>query len=205
MIKTFIYEDMEKLINDNKASVLKTSQRQNKNNIHRKLVKYNDKQYLLCNHCNKYLELACFGSRKHGFVNKTYVCKKCDTIDHNNRYHNNLLQHLYLRYKSIVTNSIKHKVPYLTYKEFIYFAKTVQEPIYKLTLEDAFYKNIAGNFQIEHKKPISRGGTSLTSNLFLSYKPFNSLKGTMTVIETIEFAKLIVKNEDAIKKSYNIR
>lgn len=81
----------------------------------------------------------------------------------------------------------------------------MQEPIYKLTLEDAFYKNIAGNFQIEHKKPISRGGTSLTSNLFLSYKPFNSLKGTMTVIETIEFAKLIVKNEDAIKKSYNIR
>lgn len=131
--------------------------------------------------------------------------KKCQSIVANNKYHNNFIGHLYLRYKSIQSNSIKYNVSYLTYEEFLKFAKTVREPIYGLTLEDAFYKNVKGNFQVEHKEPISRGGSTLIDNLFLSYKPFNSLKGTMIVTETIEFAKLIVKNEDAIKKSYNIK
>ena len=133
------------------------------------------------------------------------VCKKCAIIIENNSYHNSFIHHLYIRYKSIETNSIKHNVPYLTYDEFLKFAKTIREPIYNLTLEDAFNKHFEGDFQIEHKKPISKGGTSLIDNLFLAYKPFNSLKGVMTVDETIELAKLIVKNEDIIKKSYNIK
>lgn len=137
------------------------------------------------------------------FGDKKGVCKECSCKTMRFNYRNKFISYLRYRYKSIESQSKKHNTQCLTFDEFVKFAKTEKEPIFQLTLEEAFNKGLAGNFDIDHKKAISKSGTSLINNLTLSYKPFNRLKGTMNVDKTLEIAKLIVNHENEIKLAYN--
>lgn len=201
------WENMEILIKKGEAKILKKSQRKNNKNLYRYLVEYKEDQYLLCNTCDCYLKVDSFTSVKEGrnrLANKMGDCKECRSKATCKEYHADFIRHLHYRYGSVKNSSKKYNVPCLSFEEFVDFAKTVKEPIYGLTLEEAFDKNMAGEFEIEHKEPISKGGTSLLDNLFLSYKPFNRLRGVMTIEQAIDFARLIVQHEDIIKKSYDI-
>lgn len=198
----FTYDDMDKFIANGEAKILKKSQRVGGNNHYRYWVKYKGEEYLICNQCSKYYHIDLFTSSKYGFANKQPYCKQCRSKMLRKDYNNNFSTHMYLRYKRLEQTSKQYNIPYLSYNEFITFAKTVKEPIFELTLEGAFYKNMSNEFEIEHSHPISKGGNSLLNNLTLMHKSFNRFKGTMTLEDTLYFAKLIVKHEDKIRKSY---
>ncbi|EPY2277899.1 hypothetical protein ACXAT3_002650 [Clostridium sporogenes] len=202
--KSYTYNEMQELIKVNKAKIVRKSQKLSKNNHYRCLVECENNQYLLCGCCDLYLHIDSFTlDSKNKLANRLIYCKQCRRNTNKQEYSNDFSKHLYSRYKSIIQKSIKYGVPYLSYNEFITFAKTVKEPIFELTLEDAFYKNMSNGFEIEHSHPISKGGNSLLNNLTLMHKSFNRFKGTMTLEDTLYFAKLIVKHENKIRKSYH--
>ncbi|WP_291567035.1 MULTISPECIES: hypothetical protein [unclassified Clostridium] len=203
MEKYFSYEEMDRLIDNGEVEVIRRSQKPNGHGFRRHLVKYEGNKYLLCNSCDKYLNIDKFSDTKGTFTNKKHICKKCSCEKMVYTYENDFVSHLKYRYKSLESHSKKYDAPYLSFNEFIEFAKIVKDPIYNMTLEQAFYKNRFGDFEVEHKHPISKGGTSLVCNLILSYKPFNRLKGTMNVDEALKIAKLIVNHEKEIKSAYN--
>jgi len=202
--KEFTYEQMGELIDKGNAKVIQKSQKTDGNGNYRYLIEYMNTQYLTCGCCGKYLLLDSFTNIKRtSLANKHTYCKTCRNKKDKESYNNDFSRHLHSRYTSIIQKSKIYKVPYLSFEEFIKFSKTVKEPIYQITLEESFYKNISADFEIDHIIPISKGGESLLYNLTLTCTPFNRLKGIMTLDETIAFAKLIVKHEQDIKNTYD--
>lgn len=205
MKESYTYLEMEELIKCGEVEIIKKSERFNSKNIKRMLIKIEDVMYLTCSHCGMYLTLDNFGnSNISTFANKHNYCFQCRNNKERNNYSTNFEKHLYHRYFSLKVHTDKYKSICLSYEQFKDFAETVKEPMFNLTLKEAFDLGLGNQFEIEHKIALFNGGTSLSENLFLSHKSFNRLKGTMSVEETIEFAKLIVKNEDKIKESYNM-
>lgn len=196
---------MEELINKGEVEVIKKSQKKNDKGIHRYWVRYQGEEYLTCTKCCKYLKLDKFCDRytNNLLANKSVKCKNCASDIMIETYAKDFKTHLRHRYKHIESQSRKNNVPCLSFDEFIEFSKTERDPIYGYTLVQAFQENVSNKFDVEHKHPISQGGTSLKDNLTFSCKAFNMLKGIMNIEETIEMAKLIVKNEENIRKKYS--
>lgn len=200
----FTYDEMMELISQGYAEI-KYQYNKIINGVSRMLVFYDDNYYIQCTQCQTFKPIDKFTTNKKNvrMMQKSGACKECCSHRNKQSYYNNYERYIYYRYKSLEQNSKKWEVECLSFEDFKIFAETNKDPIYNVTLKEAFEKGIYDKVDVDHKIPISKGGNSLIDNLYLISSDFNRLKLDKTLDEALAIIKLLYEKSENIKQFYN--
>lgn len=200
----YTYNEVRSLVNDNKVNIIKISNKK-VNGVYRMLIELNNEHYIQCTQCEIFKHIDEFTTSKNNInmMCKSGACKNCCNRISKQKYYNNYERYIYYRYKSLEQNSKKRNVEYLSFEDFKTFAETNKDPIYNVTLKEAFEKGIYDKVDVDHKIPISKGGNSLIDNLYLISSDFNRLKLDKPLDETLAIIKLLYEKSEDIKQFYN--
>lgn|GEM_PF-2579546 len=200
----FTYSKMMELINQGYGEI---KYKYNKiiNGAVRMLILYNNNYYIQCTQCKIFKQIDEFTTNKKNInmMCKTGECKDCCSHRNKQKYYNNYERHIYYRYKSLEQNSKKRNVECLSFEDFKIFCETNKDPVYNITLKEAFESSMHDKLDVDHKTPISKGGNSLIDNLYVIPSEFNRLKLDKTLDETLAIIKLLYEKSEDIKQFYN--
>lgn len=200
----FTYNEMMTLVQWEKA-IIKYQYNRIINGVSRMLVFYNDDYYIQCTQCQIFKQIDKFTTNKNNInmKGKSGTCKICCKHINKQSYYNDYKRYIYYRYKSLEQNSNKRNVECLSFEDFKIFAETNKDPVYNMTLKESFESGMYDKLDVDHKIPISKGGSSLIDNLYLIPSEFNRLKLDKTLDETLAIIKLLYEKSENIKQFYN--
>lgn len=200
----FTYDEMMQLINQGFGEI-KYQYNKIVNGVVRMLIFYNGNYYIQCTQCRIFKQIDKFTTNKKniGMMQKSGACKECCSHRNKQSYYNNYERYIYYRYKSLEQNSKKRNVECLSFEDFKIFAETNKDPVYNMTLKESFENGMYDKLDVDHKIPISKGGSSLIDNLYLIPSEFNRLKLDKSLDETLAIIKLLYEKSENIKQFYN--